>query len=114
MEISQIIYYTDSKTVLGYTTNESRRFYIYVGNRVQIIRSLSSPNQWSYIESERNPADLATRGIHAAVLQQAAWLNGPDSLRSLEEIPAPCNVTIDEDDPEVRKEAITIMTEVKT
>ena len=44
MEIAQVTYYTDSKVVLGYITNESKRFYVYVANRVQLIRSLSSPD----------------------------------------------------------------------
>ena len=60
MEISDTVFYTDSKVVLGYC-NESRRFHIYVANRVQTIRKSSSPDQWRYIESSVNPADLATR-----------------------------------------------------
>lgn len=60
MKISEVTYYTDSKVVLGYITNQSRRFYVYVANRVQLIRSLSSPDQWRYVESERNPANVAT------------------------------------------------------
>ena len=55
MEIAQVTYYTDSKVVLGYITNESKRFYLYVANRYQLIRSLSSPDQWRYVESECNP-----------------------------------------------------------
>ena len=46
IEIAEVAYYTDSKVVLGYIANESRRFYVYVANRVQIIRSLSTPEQW--------------------------------------------------------------------
>jgi len=30
--------YSDSKIVLGYISNESRRFYVYVSNRVKRIR----------------------------------------------------------------------------
>ena len=30
-------YYTDSRVVLGYLTNETRRFKIYVGNRVSVL-----------------------------------------------------------------------------
>ena len=37
LKISDVIYYTDSKVVLGYITNESRRFYVYVVNRVELI-----------------------------------------------------------------------------
>ena len=34
----QDFYWTDSKVVLGFISNESRRFHVYVGNRVQFIR----------------------------------------------------------------------------
>ena len=63
MEISETVFYTDSKVALGYICNESRRFHIYVANRVQTIRKISSPNQWRYVESSVNPSDLATRGL---------------------------------------------------
>ena len=32
LKISDVIYYTDSKVVLGYITNESRQLYVYVAN----------------------------------------------------------------------------------
>ena len=32
------LYWTDSKAVLGFINNESRRFHVYVANRVQLIR----------------------------------------------------------------------------
>ena len=34
----QDFYWTDSKVVVGFISNESRRFHVYVGNRVQFIR----------------------------------------------------------------------------
>ena len=46
IEVNEIIFYTDSKVVLGYIQNQSRRFFTYVANRVQIIRQASSPEQW--------------------------------------------------------------------
>ena len=55
MEINEITFYTDSKVVLGYIQNESRRFYVYVANRVQTIRKISSPKQWKYIDTSENP-----------------------------------------------------------
>ena len=39
-----VTYYSDSKFVLGYITNESRRFYVYVSNRVERIRRSSAPH----------------------------------------------------------------------
>ena len=43
LEIDHVTYYTDSKVVLGYLQNDSRRFYVYIANRVQLIRCLSAP-----------------------------------------------------------------------
>ena len=55
-------YWTDSKTVLGYINNDARRFHVFVGNRVQEIRDKTSREQWRYIETKQNPADIASRG----------------------------------------------------
>lgn len=59
-------FFTESQVVLGYISNECRRFYIYVGNRVSRIRLFSKPSQWHYVASEYNPTDVATRGLHAS------------------------------------------------
>lgn len=96
VKISEVTYYTDSKVVLGYITNESRRFYVYVANQVQLIRSLSTPEQWRYVESEQNPADLAMRGVPPDKLMESTWLRGPGFLKRPQGTP---HVS----DPEVRK-----------
>lgn len=44
IEIHSVKYYTDSKIVLGYIHNTSRRFYVYVANRVTRIRKSSQPD----------------------------------------------------------------------
>ena len=104
MEISEVIYYTDWKVVLGYIANESRRFYVYVANRVQLIRSLSTPEQWRYVESEQNPADLATRSIPPDKLIESSWLKGLEFLKKPESTPqANETFTLSTSDPEVRK-----------
>ena len=69
--IDEVTYYTDSKVALSYIQNESRRFYVYVTNRIQIIRGLSDPTQWKYIDTHRNPADLFTRGSTVENLARA-------------------------------------------
>ncbi|XP_071178037.1 uncharacterized protein [Mytilus edulis] len=46
LHIDTVKFYTDSKVVLGYISNETRRFFIYVANRVEKIRKFSSPSQW--------------------------------------------------------------------
>ena len=115
MPISKVVFYTDSKVVLGYITNESRRFYVYVANRVQLIRKISTPDQWRYVESSTNPADQATRGLHSEDLAESDWLNGPGFLRNVADIPilSEDEFTLDPDDPEVRKEVKCCTTMVK-
>ena len=52
------VFWTDSRVVLGYIANESRRFHIFVANRVQQIQEATDFHQWNYIESKQNPADI--------------------------------------------------------
>ena len=78
--IDSMKYYTDSKVVLGYICNESRRFFIYVANRVERIRRFTTPSQWNYVPTDRNPADLATRCLPADELRDSVWLKGPKHL----------------------------------
>lgn len=75
-----IEYYADSTVVLGYIYNWSRRFYVYVQNRVQRILQSPRPNQWKYIPSELNPADHRSRSVPAAQLISTSWLKGPRFL----------------------------------
>ena len=58
MGIDEFTFFIDSKVVLGYIQNESRIFYVYVANRVQLIRKISSPEQWTYVDTNENPASL--------------------------------------------------------
>jgi len=53
-----VVYYTDSKVVLGYLNNRIRRFYVYVTNRVHRILKFSESSQWHYIPTNENPADF--------------------------------------------------------
>lgn len=78
VNVNEEIYYPDSKVVLGYIRNDSRRFYLYVANRVQTIRNATDPRQWRYIDTANNPADLATRCMSPDKLMESRWLSGPD------------------------------------
>ncbi|RXN31543.1 hypothetical protein ROHU_004747 [Labeo rohita] len=73
-------FFCDSKVVLGYIYNQSRRFFVYVHNRVQRIRQSTSPNQWSYVPTVQNPADLATRSVITSQLNDTIWFTGPSFL----------------------------------
>ena len=75
-------FWTDSKVVLGCLNNESKRFHVYVANRVQEIQDCTDKKQWRYIESKQNPADEASRGMRAKELQDSRWILGPEFLWS--------------------------------
>ncbi|CAB3978844.1 Hypothetical predicted protein [Paramuricea clavata] len=112
----RVIYHSDSKVVLGYIANKTRRFYVYVTNRVERIRKSSSPSQWCYVSTQHNPADLATRPIKAKDLESSMWLHGPQFLyqqSQSEPEGTPPNLTVVQpDDPEVRPELKTLSTTV--
>ena len=108
-QIDEDFYWTDSKVVLGYISNESRRFHVFVSNRVQEIQNSTHRRQWRYVESEQNPADEASRGMKADELQNTRWILGPKFLWSEqgkwlngdEE-----EQSLRSDDPEVKKSVV--------
>lgn len=57
--------------------NKSKRFYVYVHNRVQHIRKTTRPKQWHYVRTEDNPADHASRSVPISCLAQTMWFMGP-------------------------------------
>ena len=105
-KIDETRYYTDSRVVLGYVQNEAKRFQVFVSNRVNKIRALTSPEQWFYVPSSMNPADLASRSVDAAKLESSIWLSGPEFLWKQSHPPdQPFIPPLDENDPELRKSA---------
>ena len=80
----RVYMWTDSKVVLGYINNESRRFHVYVANRVNIIREATSPEDWNYISSAQNPADIPSRGCDVTGIDNV-WLHGPSFLRQFKD-----------------------------
>ncbi len=68
LRLDAIGFYCNSKVVLGYIHNETKRFYVYVHNRVLRIRQSSRPEQWFYVSTELNPADHASRGVATSQL----------------------------------------------
>jgi len=97
-------HWTGSKVVLGFINNESRRFHVYVANRVQLIRDYASPAQLRYVESASNPADEGSQGLNASdFLQKSQWINGPGFLWQSENHWPKQSSYEDEIDPAVQK-----------
>lgn len=100
------VFWTDSEVVLGYISNDARRFHTFVANRVQSIREYTTPDQWRKVHTKENPADKASRGLSTQeLLSSHSWWNGPEFLRRPlnEQVGREEPATISDSDPEVRK-----------
>ena len=116
--LGDTFFWTDSTTVLRYMENETKRFQTFVANRITLIRERSSPSQWKYVESKKNPADCASRGLSVgSFLVTNSWIREPDFLWTSEDSwperpPSISEVT--NDDPEVKQEIVVIVLFVET
>ena len=64
LNVYREIFWTYSQVALGYIKNETK-FKIFVANRVQFIQDNTKKDQWKYILTKQNIADLPSRGIEA-------------------------------------------------
>ena len=109
-------FWTDSKVVMGYINNVTRRFHVFVANRVQQIHEHTQARQWQYIDTRSNPADAASRGLTAKQLldDNYRWFKGPHFLwnpgayqAETENTPEP----LDPNDPEVKVSTLATQSE---
>ena len=81
---SHLFFYSDSQIVLGYLSNTQKRFSKYIESRVSIVLQHSQAEDWSYVKSLDNPADIATRTNTSDQLLSSMWFTGPQSLKEAE------------------------------
>ena len=76
--------WTDSKCVLHWIESK-KQLSTFVKNRIQEITAIGK-NSLRYVNTEHNPADIATRGFSVAELQSLnLWFNGPEWINDQEE-----------------------------
>lgn len=114
LNFEEVRFFTDSKVVLGYIKNRSRRFYTYVSNRVAKILHLSKPEQWFYVNSSNNPADSATRPSQVGNLTDSTWIHGPDRTPILDTDSTDSQDSFPLVSPEVDKEVRPEVDVIKT
>lgn len=81
VEKHNIFLYTDSEIVLGYLSNTHKRFSGYVTRRVCLILKQFPFSHWSFVPTDSNPADIASRPQTVSSLQDSIWFSGPELLR---------------------------------
>lgn len=105
IELLESSFWVDSEIVLRYIHNESRRFQVYVANRVGEIQRLTEPRQWKHVPGDENPADVITRGIDSSELVRSNWFTGPHFLSQYKESweTVESQVILNDGDPEVKR-----------
>ena len=74
-------FWTDSAIVLAYIKNTTRRFQVFVSNRISFIHRSTMPSQWHHIPGNQNPADLLIRDITVPQMN-STWFYGPEFLHA--------------------------------
>ena len=108
------VYWTDSKVVLGYLSNEAPRFHVFVAIRVQQIKDHTDISQWRHAVTQQNPADIASRGVSAKeFMNNPLWFKGSEFLWK-SEIPESSaeTVGVDPHDAELKRSRC-LVTETK-
>jgi len=78
---SQFYCWCDSSVVLSWIRDEPFKFNVFVANRVSAIQELTLGMQWHHVPTDRNPADILSRGALPEVLAQSdLWFHGPPYL----------------------------------
>ena len=68
VSINNVFFWTDSMIVLAWLAQPANSWQTFVANRVQFIHNHSELNQWSYVPSKQNPADIVSRGCSPSQL----------------------------------------------
>ena len=80
MELDGVRYWLDSKTALCWIRNHGE-WKQFVKHRVNEILQLTNKNEWAYVSTHENPADIGSRGVLASQLKDnQLWWNGPTWL----------------------------------
>ena len=105
VQIVKSTFFTDSEIVRAYIQNDSKRYKVFVANRVSEIRQHTSPSQWFHVPSEINPSDIISRGCLVNDLPEL-WYSGPDFIHLYKnEWPCFYTASVNENDMEIKEES---------
>ena len=96
--VNKTYFWTDSQITLKYIKNESKRFPIFVMNRLYEIRANSDTTEWNYVPDEMNPAEHCARYTHfRQLMSQTSWIDGPKCLKDSSSFNSSESLTVDEE-----------------
>ena len=79
--LSKSFFWSDSCIVLQWIRSSQKKQPVFVANRVAEILDTCTVDQWYYVPTDMNPADIGTRGISIEGLISSIWFPGPPFLR---------------------------------
>ena len=109
--IQHEVYWTDSKVVLGYLNNNTKKFKLFVSNRVTFIKDRTTSVKWRYVSSEDNPADIPTRVLRTDDTERIKmWFHGPQFLwKPLNFDDSAKEFVVNNNDPEIIKSSDSLI-----
>ncbi|XP_011686447.1 PREDICTED: uncharacterized protein LOC105449144 [Wasmannia auropunctata] len=76
-------FWTDSTIALSWIKAYSRKFTVFVSNRIGEIQRLTKTSDWHHGSTKCNSADMISRGIMPQeLIKSSLWWNGPEWLSS--------------------------------
>ena len=102
--------WTDSTIVLGWLNKPLSELKVYVAHRVEKITARVKKDQWRYVNTSCNPADILSRGIQPKdLLQMKTWWKGPPWLQlSPQDWPRRPDINFDRELPDLRKTVLLV------
>ena len=87
--ITSVNVWMDSMVALFWICNPGRAWETFVSNRVRKIAGITQETgiQWRYCPTNKNLADLGSRGASLEKMQKGQWFEGPEWLLHEEEWP---------------------------
>ena len=87
--VKSITVWTDSMVALYWILNPWKSWKVFVANRVRKMAQITEQVkiQWRYCPTERNLADLGSRGASLSKMEENGWYEGPQWLLTREHWP---------------------------
>ncbi|XP_075167473.1 uncharacterized protein LOC142239564 [Haematobia irritans] len=106
LKIRSKFWWTDAKTVLRWLQQDPKNFQQFVMHRVGEILEITNVDQWRWVPSKLNPADLSTKNPTPPNTQM--WFEGPQFLRLSNTYWPQCSDFGPLDDTEIKRSALVI------
>ena len=81
-----VVSWSDSKVSLYWVKSVTKKWKIWIENRVSEIRENVGVDCWRYVPTDCNPADVATRYNKKLKFEEVLWWKGPSFLCEREEV----------------------------